>query len=221
MKKSTFSFISLIILSINLCLASPKPEVFRCVLDETSRALVISWGDSIFAAYNTQNGQLVKFWKGKINFRGEVYTSEKVVQPKSMGVYLLNNQPASHIFAFEDSANKYQFYSYQILENKVLIKHQLNKRTTVLETIDLQPSPKKGFQLNRKFALIDNTQSNPILLKVTLFGLSTKSDFIINTAYQYVEAKEVYIDTKKSIFQNIINIKVGSQSVSLSHNINF
>jgi hypothetical protein len=61
------------------------PRVFRCVLDGNPRMLVIDFHNGIMAAFDTQNCELVKVWRGDVEFTGTVYDTKHGPQPKSRG----------------------------------------------------------------------------------------------------------------------------------------
>lgn len=68
--------------------AHPRPRdpwVFRCVLDERPRVVVIALSDDLWAAYDTTTCSLYKVWQGGVKFDGAVYTTVHGPQPTSTG----------------------------------------------------------------------------------------------------------------------------------------
>ncbi len=62
-----------------------QPRVFRCVLDGNPRMLVIDFRNGVMAAFDTQKCELVKVWRGDVEFTGTVYDTKHGPQPKSRG----------------------------------------------------------------------------------------------------------------------------------------
>lgn len=61
------------------------PWVFRCVLDQRPRVVVIALKDDIWAAYDSTTCSLYKVWRGDVKFDGAVYTTVHGPQPTSEG----------------------------------------------------------------------------------------------------------------------------------------
>lgn len=64
---------------------------FRCVLDNRPRMLVLALSPTLWAAYNTQNGTLAKFWQGGVKLQGTIYTTKHGPQPVSEGKPFLDH----------------------------------------------------------------------------------------------------------------------------------
>jgi cytochrome c len=62
-----------------------QPRVFRCVLDGNPRMLVIDFRNGVMAAFDTQKCELVKVWRGDVEFTGTVYDTKHGPQPRSRG----------------------------------------------------------------------------------------------------------------------------------------
>lgn len=66
--------------------ARPRdPFVFRCVLDQRPRMVVVALDDELWAAWDTAQGGLYRAWKGGVHFDGPVYTTVHGPQPTTLG----------------------------------------------------------------------------------------------------------------------------------------
>ena len=64
----------------------------RSVLDQKIRMLSIRFGEDRYAAYDLENDQLQKVWRGGVLWNGAAFNNMKTVQPESYGnVYWENN----------------------------------------------------------------------------------------------------------------------------------
>lgn len=61
------------------------PHVFRCVLDDNPRMLVISFGDDLWMSFDTTTCTVARVWKGDIDFTGTLYDHRHGPQPTSRG----------------------------------------------------------------------------------------------------------------------------------------
>lgn len=64
--------------------------VFRSVVDDIPRALTLHVSEQFWMTFDTETCAWKKAWSGSMNFKREVYTGEKVVQPTSHGDYVFN-----------------------------------------------------------------------------------------------------------------------------------
>jgi hypothetical protein len=93
----TLIAIGIVLLSVSMVIAnrageSPAPDVLRCTLDGNPRMLVVSFGDQLWASYDTGRCQLVKVWRGDVHFTGTVYDTKHGPQPTSKGELLWENK---------------------------------------------------------------------------------------------------------------------------------
>lgn len=65
------------------------PWIFRCVLDDNARMVVISLGNRYWAAFDAGHCGFYKIWRGDIELSGPVYDGRHGPQPKSKGPVLL------------------------------------------------------------------------------------------------------------------------------------
>ena len=61
------------------------PFVFRAVLDEKPRMLVLALAPDFWVAYDAERAALYKVWEGGVNFTGAVYDWQHGPQPTSRG----------------------------------------------------------------------------------------------------------------------------------------
>lgn len=69
-----------------------EPWVFRCVLDDNPRMLIINLGEHWWMAFNTVDGSVYKLWKGEIELTGAVYDTKHGPQPRTKGDFLLDGK---------------------------------------------------------------------------------------------------------------------------------
>ncbi len=69
------------------------PWVFRCVLDQHPRMVVINPTSDLWLAFDATNCSLAKVWKGDVKFDGAVYTTVHGPQPTSRGAELVDAAP--------------------------------------------------------------------------------------------------------------------------------
>lgn len=97
-------FLALVPLAVtHLSARTPVPEragnlpVFRTVLDERPRILVVRMGPDQALAFDCENGTLWKYWQAKpgelpVNLQGAVYNGAHGPQPVSQGKILLTDE---------------------------------------------------------------------------------------------------------------------------------
>ena len=101
MRRRTLQSTSLLVLLAALTAAAAqnsttKPErprdpwVFRCVLDNRPRIVVLALHKDLYVAYDTTDCSLYKAWRGDVKFDGAVYTTVHGPQPTSQGVDYLS-----------------------------------------------------------------------------------------------------------------------------------
>jgi len=81
----------LVLLALVLAQGMPAPErprdpwVFRSVLDDAPRRVILALDRDLWIAYDAETCALYKAWKGGVRFEGAVYTSVHGPQPRSFG----------------------------------------------------------------------------------------------------------------------------------------
>ena len=101
------------------------PWVFRSVLDKKARMVTIALNKELYVAYDATDCSLHKYWKGDVDFRGAVYTTEHGPQPTSRGAaYAVANDesPWKSIGGDELTA---RFLGYEISGDQVHLKCRL------------------------------------------------------------------------------------------------
>jgi hypothetical protein len=71
------------------------PWIFRCVLDDNPRMLVMSLGHRLWLAFDTQRCVVHKVWQGDVALSGAVYDGRHGPQPQAVGTILLGRAPQS------------------------------------------------------------------------------------------------------------------------------
>lgn len=69
------------------------PWVFRSVLDEQARMIVVALHERLWLAYDASNGELAKAWAGDVVMQGAVHDAVHGPQPVSRGRMLLGRAP--------------------------------------------------------------------------------------------------------------------------------
>lgn len=138
---------------------------FRCVLDNRPRMLVLALSPTWWAAYNTQNGTLAKFWQGGVKLQGTIYTTKHGPQPVSEGKPLLDHYVERDVKVwqvFQDGkelAVSAQYAGHKLEDGQVTLITRLTlpdgKVITVEETPELLQNrpvrqPAEAFSKNKK-----------------------------------------------------------------------
>jgi hypothetical protein len=105
------------------------PWVFRCVLDQRARMVVINPRDDLWLAYDATTCSLHKVWKGDVKFDGAVYTTVHGPQPTSRGSSLLPTAPPEKSWRVEKNgapvAFKAEWKGYAFEQDRVWLKATL------------------------------------------------------------------------------------------------
>ena len=78
------------------------PWVFRCVLEERPRMLVLALHEDLWVAYDTSNCSLYGIWSGGIDFAGAVYDTRHGPQPQLGGPLLYEPEGPVGVFRSSD-----------------------------------------------------------------------------------------------------------------------
>lgn len=124
-------------------LAVPRPRdpwVFRCVLDERPRIVVVALSDEVWAAWDTTTCSLYKAWHGGVNFDGAVYTSVHGPQPTSQGDDLLRvptEKPWTLLQPGKRDPPTMKWLGYRFDNGQVHLRYQLElgRRSFLVEEI--------------------------------------------------------------------------------------
>lgn len=97
------------------------PWVFRCVLDDNARMLIISLGDNWWMAFDTVHCSIYKLWHGEIELTGAVYDTKHGPQPHAKGRFVLDGKtPIRFDVGANDSVAHWG--GYELRDNLVTLK---------------------------------------------------------------------------------------------------
>ncbi len=106
------------------------PWVFRCVLDNQPRIVVIALHDDFYVAYDTTDCSFAKAWRGDVKFDGAVYTTVHGPQPTSEGIDLIrqfDDKPWTLIGG--GKPREYpspRWLGYRFINNQVFLRYSLD-----------------------------------------------------------------------------------------------
>lgn len=181
-----------------------EPSIFRSVIDEIPRAITFSYPNKYWATYNTKTGRLSKFWQGDIDFRGEVYTAEKVVQPTAKGNVFLEqlNSPSPFYFKSKEwETLDFQWHGHISTTTKKSIKYILKTPSgseAILEEIPTLDTSANAFI--RSFKVLKNTISEEIAIDINLFFMPQERAFSTNSTFDVEEKTQKIIKGKTYYF---------------------
>ncbi len=100
------------------------PWVFRCVLDDNARMLVISLGDHWWMAFDTVHCSVYKIWNGEIELTGAVYDTKHGPQPHAKGTFLLDGKSPIRfeVGASPDMTPAIRWLGYSLHDDHVTLK---------------------------------------------------------------------------------------------------
>lgn len=82
-----------------------EPWVFRCVLDNNPRMLVINLGQNWWMAFDTVTCSIYKLWQGEIELTGAVYDTKHGPQPKAKGRFVIDGRPPLKLEPYPGNKN--------------------------------------------------------------------------------------------------------------------
>ncbi len=143
------------------------PFVFRCVLDERPRAIVVALHDDLWVAYDAQRCALYKAWKGGVKLDGPVYTAVHGPQPTTLGHEYTTAVTGDAWSAFQDGkqvACKVRYGGYRISANRVVLEWRVqiaNGPEVVVHEVPEFVQPKMLFDAHALDDLVlgDGTQA--------------------------------------------------------------
>lgn len=97
------------------------PWVFRCVLDDNPRMLIISLGDHWWMAFDTVHCSIYKVWKGEIELTGAVYDTKHGPQPHAKGRFVLDGK-SSIVFEAGSKDSYASWRGYELNGDHVILK---------------------------------------------------------------------------------------------------
>lgn len=147
------------------------PWVFRCVLDQKPRMVVLALHESLYAAFDATNCSLYKAWKGDVKFQGAVYDSVHGPQPVVRGDVLLATDEATP-WTITQHGNTLHFKTiwrgYRIENDRVTLLYELQTEKAgslgIEERVDVANATAETAQLVREVT----TRSVPPGIAVSL-----------------------------------------------------
>lgn len=96
------------------------PWVFRCVLDDNARMLIISLGDGWWMAFDTVHCGVYKLWQGEIELTGAVYDTKHGPQPHAKGRFVVSD-PISWVVGPQEQHHSPQWLGYLLKDDRVTL----------------------------------------------------------------------------------------------------
>lgn len=183
-------FLVLLIVSVTGACNREKKErgdvsVFRSVLDGIPRMITVALHPDLWVAYNADNGQIYKVWKGGVKLEGAVYNTIHGPQPSSFGyVYYLDTALASSWTIEKDASPqntvaKYKGYSFENGNVSFIIEltSATEKLTLSENVIFIQKKGKIGFK--RIFKIQHIPSGINAVLHTRITSLASPDDYTI------------------------------------------
>ena len=105
------------------------PWVFRCVLDDNPRMVVLALGEDLWASYDAHTCRFDKFWRGDVDFKGSVWDDVHGPQPESVGDTLTYG-PLEDRWKLRRSGHDFetttQFLGYSIIDDQCHLHYRLS-----------------------------------------------------------------------------------------------
>jgi cytochrome c len=147
------------------------PWVFRCVLDQRPRMVVLALHESLWAAYDATTCSLYKAWKGDVKFQGAVYDTVHGPQPVVRGDVLLSDE-RGEVWNVTQTGQpldvKTIWRGYRLENNQVILLYELRTEQVgsigVEERVDVEQVTTETALLVRTIS----TRSVPPDTRVTL-----------------------------------------------------
>lgn len=171
--------------------------VFRSVLDEKARMVTAALHEELWVAYDAQNANLYKVWKGGVNFDGAVYTTVHGPQPTSKGYAYHENDTTISGWLINENGREYspkvRYQGHRITNGKLNLSYQLI--TNAGTAIDVTETPEyiiRGNQngLSRKFK-ISNANGAKLALNTTISSLILENDYRTNGTFNVIDVQKI------------------------------
>lgn len=158
-----------------------EPWIFRCVLDNNARMVVLSLGHDVWAAYDADQCRLAKLWVGDVNFSGAVFDTKHGPQPKSRGVMLMDRpiklEPARPgATNTPDGTHVEGYRGYRIDGDHATLRFEFNG-VTVEEMLAVVAADEKAKTVTvRRTTKVDGAfrQTEPVTMHVSTSPLARK-----------------------------------------------
>jgi cytochrome c len=127
------------------------PWVFRCVLDERPRVVVIALHEDLYVAYDTTDCSLYKAWQGDVKFDGAVYTTVHGPQPTSRGVdYIVKHDEKPWLLRRAGKAQEHpapQWLGYRFIGGQVHLRYRVTFDDTSVVIVEVPEARLMGEEM--------------------------------------------------------------------------
>lgn len=133
------------------------PWVFRCVLDQRPRMVVIALHENLWVAYDATTCSLYKAWKGDVKFQGAVYDHVHGPQPVVRGQPMVDEIAEPWIVRRNGNDIECEFHwkGYRIQHDQVTLLYQIQLEVEssidVEEQVEAVAADAKTISLQRQF----------------------------------------------------------------------
>ena len=114
-----------------------NPWALRSVLDYRPRMLTLALDPECYVAYDLNQCELFRAWKGGINWDGTVYNETKAMQPTSWGQDYVLNAALAGSWSFERKGVKeivdVRFQGYRFNHGQIYLKYRLTSGKDIVE----------------------------------------------------------------------------------------
>lgn len=179
--------------------------VFKVVLDDLPGAVVVALHKDIWLAYNPASADVHQAWKGKVKFRGAIYTGKSGEQPSVDGFPFINQSYHSgHNWKVKlggkEEVPKVQWLGYRKQDNTFTAMYKLLLSNGTHIEIEEQPEfvtvkradNRSAFQ--RTFTVKQSPPGAEISLEMAYDGMVRRSDIQTNSKFKDVEREKRHFE---------------------------
>lgn len=100
------------------------PWVFRCVLDDRPRVIVVALSKDLWCAYDAANCSLLKVWRGDIDLTGSVYDTRHGPQPRACGTIVVDAAAVAPptLQLADGSSRRLQYEGYRFERDSLVLR---------------------------------------------------------------------------------------------------
>ena len=182
------------------------PWVFRSVLDGQARMLTLALHDDVWAAYNSQNANIYKVWKGGVNFDGAVYTTVHGPQPSTLGdAYFINavENPWQIEIGGQIMIPEVDYKGHLFNNGQVTLKYDLILFTG--DTISVEETPEylevesgqPGFE--RTFKLGELPSQTEVFFQFNVASIASARSLETNADLRIIEERQRQVDNIEAL----------------------
>jgi len=166
------------------------PWVFRCVLDQQPRMVVIALHEHLWVAYDATDCTLYKAWDGDVKFTGAVYDYVHGPQPEVRGQTLIEGESgADWAVATADGqlidATAPTWRGYRFESDSVVLQFEITlpggQVVAITESPEVSVDERGRIALSRTFAVGDLPDQRTIVLRLpTTAMLSGRAHYVLD-----------------------------------------